>query len=399
MTPPATATLEVRPRSAIPATRDPERWIVPIALFATTSIVIGAIWDISWHMTIGRDSLWTAPHLLEQLGASLAGITGGAYTLWLTFRAPESALASTVRFWGFRSPVGVLVIIWGALAMIASVPFDNWWHNAYGLDVEILSPPHTVLMAGVIGIQLGTLLFALAVKNRSEQSGAVADTRAYTYATGVLLLMGTVALYEEIGYANTWHRSAFYCITAVLLPFILVGAARSTRSRWAATSAAATYMAIMLVMMWTLQLFPAQPKLAPIYNPVTRMVPMAFPMVLVAPALVIDVLERRFRDATSWLIAFIFGAAFVAAMLVVHWPFGEFMLSPAARNFIFAADQWPYMLELGDWTHRFWGLDVSSDGAWSAARFGVGLGIAVIIATVSARVGMAWGHFTRRLLR
>ena len=54
--------------------RDPERWILPVILAATTSILLGAIWDISWHMTIGRDSLWSAPHVLEQLGAATAGV-------------------------------------------------------------------------------------------------------------------------------------------------------------------------------------------------------------------------------------------------------------------------------------------------------------------------------------
>ena len=29
--------------------------------------------------------------------------------------------------------------------MIVSAPFDNWWHNAYGLDVRIISHPHMVL--------------------------------------------------------------------------------------------------------------------------------------------------------------------------------------------------------------------------------------------------------------
>jgi len=32
--------------------------------------------------------------------------------------------------------------------MLASAPFDDWWHNAYGLDVRIISPPHMVLAAG-----------------------------------------------------------------------------------------------------------------------------------------------------------------------------------------------------------------------------------------------------------
>ena len=34
--------------------------------------------------------------------------------------------------------------------MITSAPFDNWWHEAYGLDVKIVSPPHTLLAMGFL---------------------------------------------------------------------------------------------------------------------------------------------------------------------------------------------------------------------------------------------------------
>lgn len=29
--------------------------------------------------------------------------------------------------------------------MITSAPFDKWWHNAYGLDTKVVSPPHVPL--------------------------------------------------------------------------------------------------------------------------------------------------------------------------------------------------------------------------------------------------------------
>src|SRR5688500_19793850 len=96
------------------AVADPEAWIIPVVLAATTSIVIGGIWDVSWHMTIGRDSLWSPPHLLEQIGAAVSGIVCGAYVLWLTFRAPAALRERTVRFWGFHGPPGAWVLICGA---------------------------------------------------------------------------------------------------------------------------------------------------------------------------------------------------------------------------------------------------------------------------------------------
>src|ERR1051326_4382378 len=90
-------------------------------LFAATSVIVGVIW---------------------------AGLACGWLVLRTTFAGSDAERAATVRFWGFRGPLGAWVAIWGAIAMITSAPFDNWWHNAYGLDVKILSPPHVLLALG-----------------------------------------------------------------------------------------------------------------------------------------------------------------------------------------------------------------------------------------------------------
>ena len=52
--------------------------------------------------------------------------------------------------------------------MITSAPFDDWWHNAYGLDVKILSPPHVVLAIGMVAVEIGTLVLIAAGMNRSS---------------------------------------------------------------------------------------------------------------------------------------------------------------------------------------------------------------------------------------
>ncbi len=48
------------------------------------------------------------------------------------------------------------------------------------------------------------------------------------------------------------------------------------RTSWATTKVAAVYILVECQMIWILQLFPAHPKLAPIFNPVTHMVPRPF---------------------------------------------------------------------------------------------------------------------------
>src|ERR1051325_10506155 len=119
-------------------------WHVRLILLAATSAIVGVIWDISWHRSIGRDTFWTPAHLAIYLGGILAGVSCGWLGLRTTLAGPPEERAAAVGFWGFRGPLGAWVAIWGAIAMITSAPFDNWWHNAYGLDVKILSPPHVL---------------------------------------------------------------------------------------------------------------------------------------------------------------------------------------------------------------------------------------------------------------
>jgi len=381
---------------AQPATRVGQRaeatWPLYAVLFSSVSIVVGLIWDISWHRSIGRDSFWSPPHLLEQLAAVVAGTSCGWVVLRTTFAGTASDHARTVRFWGFRGPLGAWVCIWGTLTMIASAPFDNWWHNAYGLDVKIISPPHMVLAWGMIAIQVGAMLMALARQNRAEPSEQRRLSMIYAMSAGILLTMHATVLMEYAAFPNDMHSARFYRVTAILIPLILVATARPSRLRWPATTTAAVYMAIVLVLMWTLQLFPATALLAPIYNPVTRMVPPPFPLLLVVPALAIDVLLRRVRGH-DWSLSLALGIGFVAIMLATHWWWGEFMLSPAARTFLFNADLWDYNIKPGPWHYEFWGAETT------VASFAKGLGIAVMTAVASSQLGLWIGHGMSRVQR
>jgi hypothetical protein len=375
-------------------------WPLYAVLVSSVSIVVGLLWDISWHSTVGRDTFWTLPHLLEQFGAMLAGFSCGWLVLRTTFRGSADARAESVRFWGFQGPLGAWVTIWGTLVMITSAPFDNWWHNAYGLDVQIVSPPHMVLATGMVAIQIGALLFALGGQNRStDQRTARTLGWAYTAAAGVLVAMIATLITEYASRANEMHSVLFYEVAGGAFTVFLVAVSRAGRLRFPATSAAATYMAIVLFMMWTLQLFPAVPRLAPIYTAVTHMIPPSFPLLLVFPALAVDLLVKWNAGRHDWLASVALGAAFVVVLAACQWYFADFLLSPSARNYFFAADQWAYMVRPGPWQHRFWNIARDAAGHPSRLLFLKGLGVAALIAMVSARIGLWVGKGMSRVMR
>lgn len=367
-------------------------WPLYAVLFASVSILVGLIWDISWHRSIGRDTFWSPPHLLEQIAAIVSGISCGWLVMRMTFGSSPTEKAYGVTFWGFRGPLGAWLCIWGTLMMITSAPFDDWWHNAYGLDVKIMSPPHMVLAWGMIAIQVGAILMSLARQNRAEPAEQRRLSLLYAASAGILLTMHATVLMEYAAFPNDMHATRFYRLTAIGVPAILVATARPSRLCWPATTTAAIYMGIVLVMMWTLQLFPATARLAPIYNPITRMVPPPFPLLFVVPAVAIDLLMRRLRGR-DWMLAVAIGASFVLLMLAAHWWWGEFLLSPFARNFVFGADQWDYYIKLGDWRYQFW---TTESGLTDYAR---GIAIAVGTAIVTSRLGLWIGAGMSRVQR
>ena len=367
-------------------------WPLAAVAFASTSIIVGVLWDISWHRSIGRDSFWTPAHLAIYLGGVVAGLSCGWLVLRTTFAGSPRERAAGVSFWGFRGPLGAWLCIWGALAMIVSAPFDDWWHNAYGLDVEILSPPHVMLAMGMFGIGAGAMLMAVARQNRAPAADRVLRG-LFPYAGGLVVLMVATLFAEYIMTPNQQHGPTFFLASAAIFPFLLTGIARGAASRWGATGAAGAYMGVTLLMMWTLQLFPAQPMLAPILRDIDRMVPPSFPILLVAPALVVDAAIRRMPAGVGGIrrMAGAAGAG-VAAMLAlaaVQWPFAGFLLTEGARNFVFAADQFGYNVAPGAFQYQFWGEPMTAGAAGRTA----------LVAAVSAALGLWCGDWLARVRR
>lgn len=362
-------------------------------LFASTSVIVGVIWDISWHRSVGRDTFWTPAHLAIYLGGIVAGLACGWLVLRTTFAGSDADRSASVRFWGFRGPLGAWVAIWGAIAMITSAPFDNWWHNAYGLDVKILSPPHVLLALGFTGIQLGAL-FMLAARQNDAAPGDP-NLRAYrwwfAYAAGLLVANLGIMWMESIGFPNQAHTSAYYRICAGAFPIVLAATARTSTLRWPATTAAAVYMAVNILMLWVLQLFPATPKLAPIYNAVDHFVPPPFPILLVIPAVVIDLVLRRGPE-NDWSRAALMGIGFVLVLLAVQWTWSQFLVSQQSEGFVFGAQRWNYNVQLRPWRYQFWNTRTSPLTI-------AGVGTAIAIAVAGSRIGLWWGAWMARVRR
>lgn len=369
-------------------------WYVWFSAIAVTSTTVGLYWDISWHTSIGRDTFWTPAHLCIHFGAIVAGLSSLYLILSTTFGKNQAAQESSVRIWGFYGPLGTFVSLWGGLAMLTSAPFDDWWHNAFGLDVQILSPPHVVLILGIFTIGLGGLFLIIAEMNRANEETRAKLNRIFLYVGCMLTILLLMLIYEYTE-QTLMHSAIFYRAVGLAMPPILVGIARASGYRWAATKVAGIYFVLWVAALWLVPLIPAEPKLGPVYTRVTHLIPMRFPLLLIAGAAALDFLLDRTAQRNQWLQAAAGGAGFVTAMIAVQWPMGKFLISPLAENRVFGTNYYPYMVAPSQYhfSHQFNFYEKTRTEFW------VGMGVAFMAALVMTRVGLLWGDWMRRVKR
>ncbi|MCU1261515.1 MAG: hypothetical protein JWO80_4400 [Bryobacterales bacterium] len=374
------------------ATR-PVPWYIWLAVVAATSAMVGVHWDISWHRSIGRDSFLTPAHIAIYLCGVLAGISCGYLILSTTF-GNVPLKQTSVNVWGLRGPLGAFIAAWGGFVMLISAPFDDWWHNAYGLDVKILSPPHMVLALGMVTVEIGALVLIAGRMNRAEGRARSVLTNLFLYI-GAMVLVLKLVISMDYTFVAIQHSGVFYRVVSMVVPGALVALSRATGRKWAATTAGAIYSLVIIGFIWILPLFPATPKLGPVYYQVTHFVPPPFPVLIIIPAVVLDLLWARFRNWNSWLLSIVSGFVFVTILLAVQWPFADFLQSVYARNWIFGSSYFDYHTRPTSVLMRYAFLTFDK----TSAQFFRELGMAVAFAIVTTRVGLACGGWLGRVRR
>jgi hypothetical protein len=215
---------------------------VLLGLLAGLCFITGGVWDVAWHIDRGRETFWSPPHL-----AIYGGLALGVAMPFAALRRDDAA-GPTVPLLGRRLSPAALVGGVGALLAIGAGPFDEAWHQMFGLDVTIWSPPHLQLVAGATATVLGAVIELAARIKRAGPAAPPWQPLALALGFGLLLHMGIAPLGEyQFGlsrYPVYWHP--------ILVPLAVVpvlAAAARVQEPWGATRAAVAFQLIG-VMMW-----------------------------------------------------------------------------------------------------------------------------------------------------
>ena len=190
------------------------------------------------------------------------------------------------------------------------------------------------------------------------------------------------------------HSAGFYTVVVFGTLALVLAVGVASRHRWGCTILTSVYTVYGLAFLWVLPLFPASPKLGPVYRQVTHFIPWEFPLLVVIPALVTDLILQRTAARRPLVRALATGLAFIVTFVAVQWPFASFLMSPVARNGFFGTAYMDFSTPPTSLYARF--LFVPPD---TAALLGRGLLVAAVTSCVMAYAGLHLGRALERVRR
>jgi hypothetical protein len=375
-------------------------WVLWYLLFQA---ILGLGWDVRWHSTFGRDSFWSPPHLLMYSGIALSGFLCIGVVLRDTWRyyhrAPGVTDATTWPIFGyFRGPLGFAVTGCGMAVLLFAAPFDNWWHELYGLDVTLWAPFHVMGLIGAFIAGSGLLYAFASLAARARQLGlnrryvlgfSGPDWATLLTLSGLLTLLVT-ATQPATTLAPTLVLGAVHILSfpvllcAFFLPLLVV-AVRVTERPGAATVVMALFFARQLflaaVIPWLLRL---THQLDPSYtyrNGEPRFIlPLVLAPLAFAPAAIVIDLLARWRRGTTPVAALFTGRGWLLTALLAALPLIAIspLLIRGARN---VRGQLPPGLTIPE---------LALAPALLAA-----IPVALLVALLAVRVGDEWGTILR----
>ncbi len=94
-------------------------WVVWALVVTLTLPTVGLLWDGAWHMTFGRDTFWSPPHLLLYTGVTLSLLLSAAIVTAATFQ-PDAA--TNLHVGPLHAPLGAFMVLVGTAMMLLAAP-------------------------------------------------------------------------------------------------------------------------------------------------------------------------------------------------------------------------------------------------------------------------------------
>ena len=161
-----------------------------VSLISLVTALLGMYWDISLHISRGRDvgplaNIAHYPILIGLFGIFTAGVLA---VVLPKGERPGVAAVRITRDW--YAPAGGVLLAGSGFYALLGFPLDDVWHRIFGQDVTLWGPTHLMLIGGA-GLSLVALM-VLEREGRGSRSGPatrswIRDARRAAITGGLLI--------------------------------------------------------------------------------------------------------------------------------------------------------------------------------------------------------------------
>jgi hypothetical protein len=188
-------------------------WAAIATSISTIGLVIAGMGfssDVAYHVAFGRDTvLFTPPHTAIFIGLTLIAAGAAAGVAVATVQQVDTALRPN----GLRVPWSMLPLGVLGIAAVLGFPIDELWHQAYGVDVTMWSPPHLIMILGAAFTGLALWLVLADVGMRPGDS-----RRALTLhvIAAMLTFQGLIAPGGEFSFGTPQFQQLYHPVLIAL---------------------------------------------------------------------------------------------------------------------------------------------------------------------------------------
>jgi hypothetical protein len=206
-------------------------WAVSTLLFSVYGLAVagyGFYTDVAWHVALGRDDdLFTAPHTAILTGLVMIAVSPLVGTAVATAQRRPTEL----RLAGFHVPWSLVPLAVLGVAAVSGFPVDELWHQQYGVDVTMWSPPHLVMIlaASFSGLASWLVLADAGVGPTNGRWG-----RGLHVVTAALTLQGLSSVQGEFSYGVPQWQHLYHPVLTCLAAGVALVLIRIVHGRgWA----------------------------------------------------------------------------------------------------------------------------------------------------------------------
>lgn len=159
-----------------------------VASIGILGVTVGGSWDVTNHLLNKPETFFSPPHAFMYSGVAVSLI--GCTISFFSWRKLSDEKRNQYRF-----PLKVLLL--GIGILVSAGPIDFAWHSNFGLD-GLLSPPHLILIAGMILTSVGAMLSISRFVNAKSGQG---KTKTYPFLISLAMLpvwLGATGLFYSL---------------------------------------------------------------------------------------------------------------------------------------------------------------------------------------------------------